>query len=67
MKFATHNKTKPWKDTSFTPETRNKVRLLSHLSVILGSKQKHVRGRQDGGDVGGCVFALQGNKGEVVI
>ncbi len=23
--------------------------------------------RQDGGDVGGCVFALQGNKGEVVI
>ncbi len=24
-------------------------------------------GRQDGGDVGGCVFALQGNKGEVVI
>ncbi len=22
---------------------------------------------QDGGDVGGCVFELQGNKGEVVI
>nr|XP_020456834.1 interferon-induced, double-stranded RNA-activated protein kinase-like [Monopterus albus] len=33
MKFTTLNQTKPWRDTSFTPETRNRVPQRSAVSV----------------------------------
>lgn len=40
VKYATHNKIKQWRVTNFTVETRSKLRLLRHSSVISGLKLK---------------------------